>query len=628
MPRSVSFDNWRPQGIETLEKAADMAVRSTVNTLVVAGPGAGKTELLAQRACYLLQTGVCRAPQRILAISFKRDAARNLAERVEQRCGEELARRFHSQTFDAFAKGLLDRFGQALPEAWRPRPNYKLDVVDRVIERGFRDRLTTIPAEMGGLTPAEAAQVEDSVYRNLFLGRAISSYPDRPTTLSERAVLASWRYLLHHDGRSLVNLPMAGRLAALMLETNPKIVKALRSSYAFVFLDEFQDTTNIHYDLTLAAFHGSDAVLTAVGDSKQSIMRWAMALPKIFEHFKTDFEADVQWPVLNHRSAPRLVQILASIAAEMEPDGKTPEAVDTGKDGDGECRVLIFPKAAVEGRTLAGLLKQWTQKDGIKPRDICILARQTPDRYCAELVKELERQKVPARIESLLQDLLSEPVTTTVLDFLKLAVRPQAPESWTRLSLLLLAIDGGDSGSSGRRVSERLGASIASLSKLLKTDPANDETVKAAIKHVMDSVTRSGLVSCYPQYEQGDFLDTQLAQLAEHLPMYLHQDGWSDGIERFEGKDAIPIMTVHKSKGLEYHTVIFVGLEDWAFRSFERWQDDEAACAFFVAFSRAKKRVLFTFSRERDSRTQGNTTVKPFYSLLKKVGVPFEKVDA
>lgn len=628
MPRSVTPASWKPQGIESLEKAADTAVRSTVNTLVVAGPGAGKTELLAQRACYLLQTGVCRAPQRILAISFKRDAARNLAERVEQRCGEELARRFQSQTFDAFAKGLLDRFGQALPEAWRPRPDYTLDVKENVIEKRFRDRLVTIPAEMGGLTQGEAAQVGDSAYKQLFLGRPISSYPETPTTLAGRAALATWRYLLHHDGESMVNLPMAGRLAALILETNPKIAKALRASYAFVFLDEFQDTTNIHYDLTLAAFHGSDAVLTAVGDSKQSIMRWAMALPKIFERFKTDFKADVQWPVLNHRAAPRLVQILATIAAEMEPGGKAPEAVDKGKDGDGECRVLIFPNATVEGKTLAGLLKQWAQKDGIKPRDICTLARQTPDRYCAELLKELERQKVPARIESLLQDLLSEPVTTAVLDFLKLAVRPQAPESWTRLSTLLLAIDGGDSEGSCRRVSERLGASIASLSKLLKKGPPNAETVEAAIKHVMDAVTRTGLVSYYPQYEQGDFLDTQLAQLAEHLPNYLDKGDWSDAIERFEGNDAIPIMTVHKSKGLEYHTVVFVGLEDWAFRSFEGWQDDEAACAFFVAFSRAKKRVLFTFSKERDSRTQGSTTVKPFYELLKKAGVPFEKIDA
>ena len=61
---------------------------------MVAGPGAGKTEFLAQRACFLLETGRCRHPKRILAISFKRDAAINLAERVRSRAGGEALRLF------------------------------------------------------------------------------------------------------------------------------------------------------------------------------------------------------------------------------------------------------------------------------------------------------------------------------------------------------------------------------------------------------------------------------------------------------------------------------------------------------------------------------------------------------
>lgn len=74
---------------------------------MVAGPGAGKTEFLAQRAVYLLETGAC-TPYQVLAISFKSDAADNLAARV-RRCPPELAGRFVSHTFDAFTKGLVDR---------------------------------------------------------------------------------------------------------------------------------------------------------------------------------------------------------------------------------------------------------------------------------------------------------------------------------------------------------------------------------------------------------------------------------------------------------------------------------------------------------------------------------------
>lgn len=67
----VKPDQWKPVGIADLEPAAWQALRHTSSAYVVAGPGAGKTEFLAQRAAYLLQTGLCRQPARILAISFK-----------------------------------------------------------------------------------------------------------------------------------------------------------------------------------------------------------------------------------------------------------------------------------------------------------------------------------------------------------------------------------------------------------------------------------------------------------------------------------------------------------------------------------------------------------------------------
>src|SRR6185312_8260589 len=120
MPQALRPDEWRPVDVLGLENAVEDAVRASFNAVVIAGPGAGKTELLAQRACYLLQTDLCPSPRRILAISFKRDAARNLSDRVAKRCEPELARRFDSMTFDAFAKNLVDRFGRALPARWRP----------------------------------------------------------------------------------------------------------------------------------------------------------------------------------------------------------------------------------------------------------------------------------------------------------------------------------------------------------------------------------------------------------------------------------------------------------------------------------------------------------------------------
>jgi hypothetical protein len=103
--RRVRVEEWRPVGIEALEDNALEVVKSTNNRSVIAGPGSGKTELLAQRASYLLQCSISDPPWRILAISFKRDAAANLGRRVRSRCHPAQARRFDSLTFDAFARG-------------------------------------------------------------------------------------------------------------------------------------------------------------------------------------------------------------------------------------------------------------------------------------------------------------------------------------------------------------------------------------------------------------------------------------------------------------------------------------------------------------------------------------------
>ena len=118
-------EDWAPAGVRDLEPEAWRALRHPGSACVVAGPGAGKTEFLAQKACYLLETGLCPHPKRILAIALKTDAAANLRKRVDKRVPQH-AQRFHSLTFDAFTKGLVDRFRASLPDRWRPRRAWRL----------------------------------------------------------------------------------------------------------------------------------------------------------------------------------------------------------------------------------------------------------------------------------------------------------------------------------------------------------------------------------------------------------------------------------------------------------------------------------------------------------------------
>ena len=126
-------EDWRPvDGLKLEPNALSAATMIEQNVVVAAGPGAGKTELLAQRADFLLRTGACPYPRRILAISFKVDAARNLRDRVRTRSGGKYAARFDSFTFHAFAKRLIDNYRPALTGQNEIRPDYRIDPDTRV----------------------------------------------------------------------------------------------------------------------------------------------------------------------------------------------------------------------------------------------------------------------------------------------------------------------------------------------------------------------------------------------------------------------------------------------------------------------------------------------------------------
>ncbi|MGV0430780.1 UvrD-helicase domain-containing protein [Corynebacterium tuberculostearicum] len=126
-------EEWYPSdGLEFETNALKAVTNTGHNVVVSAGPGAGKTELLAQRADFLLRTGACPYPRRILAISFKVDAARNLRARVRRRAGGQLAAQFDSFTFHAFAKRIIDNYRTALTGKDALTSDYRLDANKRI----------------------------------------------------------------------------------------------------------------------------------------------------------------------------------------------------------------------------------------------------------------------------------------------------------------------------------------------------------------------------------------------------------------------------------------------------------------------------------------------------------------
>ncbi|WP_425614252.1 UvrD-helicase domain-containing protein [Anatilimnocola sp. NA78] len=631
--RLIAPENWIPIEIDGLEPAADAAVRDLSSGIIVAGPGAGKTELLAQRACFLFQTGLCPAPKRILAISFKRDAASNLRRRVRKRCGHEAARRFDSMTYDSFAKSLIDRFLAGLPATHRPTEDYGIELdLDRAVK--VRQVLNVAAPAASSLVEALIrSEAEEAFFDRQVVGRKLVEVTNAGSD-QQRLAAEVWRVLLFGGTASRLNFTMMGRLAELMLRNNPKVLRALRATYQFVFLDEFQDTTGIQYDLTLAAFKGSASSMTAVGDPKQRIMLWAGALDGVFKHFQQDFSAKHHQLAMNYRSAPDLVRIQHYLIAALEPGAVLPQAHRQAKDGGGECRAFLYPDHRTEARHLAEYLAGVIQAEGTAPADVCILMRTWNDRYSKLLIEELGGRGIAARVERDLQDLLAEPGINLVLQFLRLSISARSPEAWTEVMETCLELWGIEAGSrTAESVERKLASARRLVGDLVQVTDGNIESVTKVLKQILELFGEKAVKQAFPQYRQGTFLAGLLDQVAQQLSMRILKPlSWLEALNDLEGANSIPIMTVHKSKGLEYHTVVFVGLEDSSLWNFRKSPDEEK-CGFFVAFSRAIKTVVFTFSEYRP-RTEGGTPEKQsraaigeLYALLEQAGVRAEQIS-
>ena len=525
----IAVDAWIPVDGLTLEPNALRAATEHMSCLALtAGPGAGKTEMLAQRADFLLRTGTCRYPKRILAISFKVDASRNLKERVQRRSGPDLASRFDSHTFHAFAKRLIDRF--------------------------------------------------------------------RPLLRGQDALDAGFKIGDRRIGRGQIEFADLVPLAIQILKKSAMARNAVRLTYSDVFLDEFQDCTDLQYELVKVAFQGTAIRLTAVGDTKQKIMGWAGALDGIFDTFATDFSAVPLNMYRNFRSKPRLLRMQNEIIRVLDPISVMPD--EQIVDDEGEVSVLRFDDSCKEADCLADSIAEWVKAEQIPPSEIAVLVSKQLDLYTDHLIAALEARGVPVRNEQQMQDITVEPAARMVVDYLSCLFGKREPKAWIRLMNQLMPFADDEVQSNARKELDRL---IRKQRKEAAIAELIGEPIAwwwQAAQAFLKQVGIETLVALSPDYESHDRLKEVVRDTKARVEELLKVEAdMPKALERFSDDQAVRILTIHKSKGLEFDSVIILGVEDQTF-----WgKAEEERCAFFVGVSRAKRRLVLTVSARRET---------------------------
>lgn len=587
-------EDWQPQGIAALEPAAMQAVAETRRSVcVTASAGAGKTEFLAQKATYLLQTGLCRAPYRILAISFKRDAAKNLAERVRERCPADMARRFDSLTFDAFTKTLIDRFGPAIPAPLTPSPDYEIgfprrDDYEDFLQRNGRRNFNT--------------HTLGNHIANARLPIAVAGLAPDWTSLLE----AWWQEAYADPNATKLAFPMVNRLAEYLLRVRPHIAEALRNTYPFIFLDEFQDTTDAQYELLQTAFLGSDAKLTAVGDDKQRIMGWAGAMPDGFERLAQDFQTVPVSLLSNWRSHVDLVAIQHVIARRIDANSPQIEAKALRRiDGDVSA-IWTYPTRETECEGVADWIAREISDGVAEPHEIALLVRMRADQVEAEFgpvfaARGLSLRNVARQVGGVaIQDILTEELSRMLLPFLRLGASAKAPEAWQEAASVLRTLQGieDDDERGGETIRSQLEIAVRQLRTAMSAAPT-EAACETIIDFTLGVLDETALRRSVPTYRRNiDYARVKAGFLGLLKECSKDATDWRAVLDRFIGFGQTPLMTVHKSKGLEFHTMIFLGLDGGSWWSL-RPNSEEELKSFFVAFTRAMQRAFFTRCEQR-----------------------------
>ena len=622
--------------------------------LLEAGPGTGKTRTLVGRISFILNKNV--PPEAILALTFSNRAAGEMRSRVAEANPKE-APRIWIGTFHAFGLELLRKYGTHLglpPRITVLDSSDSISLLERMLPEFSLDHYQNLydPALylrdiMAAISRAKDELVGPDEYAALAERMQIAAATPEDIERAERTIEVARVYTVYQEALDREHLLDFGDLifkAVSLLRTNTDVRAALRSTYCHVLVDEYQDV-NRASGLLLREVAGAGAGLWVVGDTRQAIYRFRGASPANMRKFKDDFPgAQIKTLRYNYRSQPLIVDVFGELASNMLAGRDGPDFIrwkPKRSDSGGQVLVEIGDDFTAEAEGVAKEIEH-QRAAGIPYSEQAILCRSHT--YLGRVGAELERNGVPVLY---LGNLFERPEVRDMLSLLSLTSEPDGrglvrvarfPEYEIPLgdvlALLKLAREQEvpfpgalDLASGAETVStqgkERLALLARHLDGLHRVKPwtllvrylFEKSSYLDCLLGDQSVVGKQRLFALY-QFLQfahaqrpgnpGDVRDAKLRLLQYIRRLEIYGDekqlrqlpGWADGLE------AVRLLTVHASKGLEFRAVYLPALGKGIFparrqpqpcpppegmvESLGQDHDEEEECLFFVALSRAR----------------------------------------
>jgi superfamily I DNA/RNA helicase len=369
--------------IHDLNPPQQAAVRHTEGPLLLlAGAGSGKTRVIACRIAHLYRQGV--SPERILAVTFTNKAAREMRERVELMVGRKAGREMVISTFHSLGMRLLREEIERLGF----KKNFSIyGSADQA--RLVRDLAGELVTAGESCDPDRILWLISDAKNRLVLPESFQAPAHDPGRLLAARLYPRYQQAL--KAFNAVDFDDILLLAVRLLQEHPPVLAAWQARFSHVMVDEYQDTNAAQYRLLrlLCERHRN---LCVVGDDDQSIYGWRGADPGNILDFEQDYPgARVIKLEQNYRSSGH---ILAAANAIIHHNGKRREKVLWTADGPGQpVLCLTCEDEEDEARRVVELIQAERCRGGLAFRDFAILYRTNAQSRTFE--EQLRYENIP-----------------------------------------------------------------------------------------------------------------------------------------------------------------------------------------------------------------------------------------
>lgn len=607
-------------------------------SLVIAGAGSGKTRVLTYKIAYLLQHHV--EPWRILALTFTNKAAREMKDRIAALVGNSDARMLQMGTFHSVFSHILRK------EATHIGFQSNFTIYDQADSRSL---VKIIIKEM---------QLDDKKYKPAMVQGRISMAKNHLITPQDYAVDRSALerdmeqkvpdvvsvYAAYNERLRKANAMDFDDLLVYTYELfrdNPDVCAHYAERFAFVLVDEYQDTNHVQQQIVWQLTKDRQRVCV-VGDDAQSIYGFRGAnIDNILEFQNLYTTARLFKLERNYRSTQRIVQAANSLIQHNRRQIRK-DVYSQNQEGD-KIHLRFAYSDREEAQIVCNNILKIKREENCRYSDFAVLYRTNSQSRSFE--EAFRKQLLPYRIYGGLSFYQRKEIKD-VIAYFRMVANPNDEEAFRRI-VNYPARGIGDT--TMKRISDTAQATGVSLWQVvcnpavygLPLKGASLKKIQSFVEMVQSFVDKSGETDAFALGSEiikisgiyadlyGDTSPEGLARQenleeflsgvqdfvegrkeedradAIYIGDYLQEVSLLSDLDSDEGSDddRITLMTVHSAKGLEFPTVFVVGMEENIFPSpmssdTVRGLEEERRL-FYVAITRAEKHCILTCAQNR-----------------------------